>query len=247
MTAAAPSYGTTMDKPIIGILPQYDRRFDREVIQDDYINAVEGAGGITKLLHITEDEKEMDEQVAACDGFLIPGGRDIDPELYGVKTAPYSAPIQHHRDVYTLAMIRKIVAADKPLLGICYGMQAINVAYGGTLIQDIRIECPFINTPHDRKLGLSKESAIHDVNLEPGSPIAVLLDRMYTGAHGFHHQAIKKVGEGLTVMGRSADKLPEVIYDPAKRYVWGIMWHPETDYRYREDSQRIFRYFIEQC
>ncbi|MBR2990609.1 MAG: gamma-glutamyl-gamma-aminobutyrate hydrolase family protein [Solobacterium sp.] len=236
-----------MEKPVIGILPQFDRRFDREFIGDDYIVAVEGAGGQVKLLHITEDEAEMDAQIAECDGFLIPGGRDIDPVLYGAKVAPYSAPIQHFRDVYTLAMINRIRKADKPLLGICYGMQAINVAYGGTLIQDIRIECPFINTPHDRKLGLSKESAIHDVTLVEGLPLQTLLDLPYTGAHGFHHQAIKTVGEGLAVMGRSADKLVEAFYDPEKTFIWGVMWHPESDYTYRRDSQLVFNNFIDHC
>jgi len=239
--------GYSMDRPIIGILPQYDRRFDKEFIGDDYVKAVEESGGQVKLLHITEDDAEMDAQVAACNGFLIPGGRDIHPELYGAAYAPYTAPVQRFRDVYTLAMIGKIRAADKPLLGICYGLQAINVAYGGTLIQDIRIECPFINTPHDRKLGLSKESAIHDVTLVPGSPIHNVIERDYTGAHGFHHQAIKTVGEGLTVMGRSADRLVEAVYDPERKYVWGVMWHPESDFGYREDSKRVFRYFIEQC
>ena len=236
-----------MDRPIIGILPQFDRRFDKEYIGEEYVQAVEESGGQVKLLHITEDEAEMDEQVTQCDGFLIPGGRDIDPRLYGAEYAPYTAPVQRFRDVYTLAMVHRIREADKPLLGICYGMQAINVAYGGTLIQDIRIECPFINTPHDRKLGLSKESAIHDVTLEKGSPIHTLIERDYTGAHGFHHQAIKDVGEGLTVMGRSADELVEAFYDPGKRYLWGVMWHPESDFAYREDSQRVFRYFIEKC
>ena len=175
---------------------------------------------------------------ADCDGLLLPGGGDLDPALYG--QLPHSCcEIDPQRDQAELALCRRFLALGKPVLGICRGMQVLNVALGGTLLQHV--------DGHSRQLG---QDGFHEVRNQPDSFTDLLYGRHFT-VNTAHHQAVDQLGYGLLPVQWAPDGVVEGI---AHRSLpaWGVQWHPERleeGGRARDtvDGQRLFTFFIDQC
>jgi putative glutamine amidotransferase len=222
------------DRPAIGICTALERAqwgmWDRPatLLPYDYIASIQDAGGLALMIPPDPQLVENpDEALDRIDGLILAGGADIDPETYGAEYDPKTRNAVPERDRSEIALAKAAIERDMPLLGICRGMQVINVALGGTLIQDVP---GLVGHDDHRPTPGSFENSDHDVRLEPGSLAARAAGEELHGAKSHHHQAVDRLGEGLTVTGRSTlDDLPETIELPACRFVLGVQWHPEAD------------------
>ena len=194
-----------------------------------YIEAVQRAGGRPVLLPPDQEDAEDPAGVLGLlDALVVTGGAgDLDPTLYGDERHPETGPVQEKRDAYELALVRGALERGMPILGICRGMQILNVAYGGTIEQHL----PDV-LGHEEHRHTPGTFADHEVRLAPDSLAARAAGMDRTPVKSHHHQGIKTVGDGLTVTGRDAeDDSVEAIEDPSCSFVLGVLWHPEEDER----------------
>lgn len=224
-------------KSIIGILPMINGENQSYIVQN-YINAIEYAGGTAILLPYTENEESIAQFAKMCDGFIFAGGPDIEPWRYGEEKLDVCESTVPPRDSIELLAFPKIFATGKPTLGICRGLQMLNVALGGTLYQDIPAQ--YNSSIIHRN---PEEPPIHSINIVKDSPLYEHFNSDKATVNSYHHQAIKKLGDGLEVMARADDGIIEAAYMPKRRFFWMLQWHPE---RNMNDilSQIIFREFI---
>ncbi|MGI8909001.1 MAG: gamma-glutamyl-gamma-aminobutyrate hydrolase family protein [Rubrobacteraceae bacterium] len=195
-----------------------------------YVRAVQRAGGRAILLSPDpEDAKNPDVVLDLLDALIVTGGAgDLDPALYGQEPHPETGPVQEERDAYELALVRAAVERRMPILGICRGMQIINVAYGGGIEQHL----PDV-LGHERHRHTAGVFADHEVGLKPDSLAARSAGSKRTLARSHHHQGVREIGDGLSVTGRTDDGAVEAIEDPSCPFVLGVLWHPEEDEKSR--------------
>jgi putative glutamine amidotransferase len=199
-----------------------------------YITAIQRAGGMAVMIPPDPElERDPDQILDLIDGLILAGGSDIDPANYGAERHPKTHDTVPERDASELALARRAWERDLPVLGICRGMQLINIALGGTLRQHLPDEVG--HEEHRPVLG-SFDGADHDVRLTAGSLAARAAGEHVHVTKSHHHQGISVLGEGLEVTGHSTlDDLPEAVEAPSRRFVLGVQWHPEAD----ESSQVI--------
>jgi putative glutamine amidotransferase len=174
---------------------------------------------------------DPDEALDLVDGLMLAGGADIDPATYGAESHPATIGSVPERDAFEVALVRRALERDLPLLGICRGMQVMNVACGGTLHQ--HLPELFDHEDHRRVLG-SFDGADHDVRLAPGSLAARAVGEQRHVAKSHHHQGVDRLGDGLVVTGwADMDELPEALEAGRSRFALGVQWHPEADERSR--------------
>jgi putative glutamine amidotransferase len=190
-----------------------------------YTNAIQDAGGVALLLP-PDDEASQNpaELLDRLDALMLAGGRDVDPLSYGARPDPNTGEPSPERDRFELALVTAALDRDMPVLGVCRGMQMLNVACGGTLLQHLEGE---LLARHRHTPGVFSD---HDVALEPGSLAARAAGAERVAVRSHHHQAVAELGEGLIVTGRSPeDDLVEAVELPGKRFALGVLWHPEED------------------
>jgi len=230
-------------KPIIGISSSIDDDGTVTMLCP-YGSSIEKAGGIPILLPYVEDCSVLEKYVEMCDGFLFSGGFDIAPSRYGEATKETCGKLQPMRDKLEFTIFEKIIKTDKPIMGICRGFQFINVALGGTLIQDIPSEAPSeINHTQTEP----RFTPSHEVRVLADTPLYSLVGKDRMVANSFHHQAIKTLGRGLKVMAMADDGIVEAIYSTGERYIRAYQWHPERLYKINEDNLTLFSDFIRAC
>jgi putative glutamine amidotransferase len=226
-------------RPVIGICTAVARAnwgvwAEREAVllATTYIGAIQRAGGLAVMIPPDGGfEDDPDQMLDLLDGLILAGGNDIDPACYGAERHPETGITLPDRDRSELALARRAIERDMPVLGICRGMQLINVAFGGTLRQHLPDELG--HEEHRRTPG-SFDGSDHDVRLTPGSLAARAAGEELHGTKSHHHQGVGIVGEGLEVTGISVlDDLPEALEAPDRRFVLGVQWHPEADERSR--------------
>jgi putative glutamine amidotransferase len=223
-----------MSRPVIGICTALERArwglWDQEAVllARSYVEAVQQAGALAVMLPPDERLLERPEEALdLLDGLVLAGGADIDPLGYGQESHPQTSDTVPERDNFEIALVRAAIERDLPVLGICRGMQLINVAYGGTLLQHLPER--FGHHEHLRVPG-TFDGADHDVELIEGSLAARAAGETHHATKSHHHQGVDRLGEGLRVTGCSAmDGLPEAIEMPGRRFVLGVQWHPEAD------------------
>jgi putative glutamine amidotransferase len=223
-----------MDRPVIGLCTALERArwsvWDQQafLLPRSYIDAVQRAGGVAVML--PPDERvieDPDSLLDLLDGLILAGGADIDPESYGSERHAETLGTVPERDSFEIALTRRAFERDLPLLGICRGMQLMNVARGGTLLQHLPESHG--HHAHRRNPG-SFDGADHDVRLHEGSLAARAAGETTHGTKSHHHQGVDRLGEGLEVTGWSTlDELPEAIEVPGSRFALGVQWHPEAD------------------
>ena len=223
-------------RPAIGVCtPVSDASFGvwnqrAAVLPAGYVDAISRAGGLALLAAPDPDvTANPDELLDRLDALVLSGGNDIDPAAYGAEPHPETRGIVPERDAFEIALTRRAVELDMPVLGICRGMQILNVAFGGTLHQHLP---DVFGHEHHRRVAGSFENADHDVHLERGSLAAQAAGELVHITKSHHHQGVDAIGEGLVVTGVSnLDDLVEAIEMPEHRFVLGVQWHPEADER----------------
>jgi putative glutamine amidotransferase len=221
-------------RPVIGICTAVERArwsvWDQDafLLARSYVRAIQDAGGLVLMIPPdTRLEDDPDEVLDVLDGLIVAGGADIDPSSYGAERHAETKHTVPERDAFEIALARRAMDRDIPLLGICRGMQLMNVARGGTLEQHL----PESHGHHDHRRALgSFDDADHDVRLADGSIAHRAAGEDVHATKSHHHQGIGEVGDGLEVTGWAVmDDLPEVLEDPALRFAVGVQWHPEAD------------------
>jgi len=221
-------------RPVIGICAAIEQArwtvWDQQAVllSRAYMDAIQQAGGLA--LMIPPDPalvRDPDELLDLLDGLILAGGADIDPGAYDAEAHPETKGTSPERDSFEVALARRALKRDIPLLGICRGMQLMNVAQGGTLAQHLPDDLG--HEDHRRHPG-SFDDADHDVRLKDGSLAAQAAGEEHHATKSHHHQGIAVLGEGLQATGWSAlDELPEAIEAPGHRFALGVQWHPEAD------------------
>lgn len=235
-----------MKKPIIGLTPQYDYERNRVWIGPNYLNAIRRAGGVPLLLPLQADKEELSVAANLCDGFLFTGGPDIDPFRFGEETIRQGGVVVPERDKMEEDLFDIVLQTGKPVLGICRGIQILNVFLGGTIYQDIPAQFPSdLSIAHSQLSGNSVLS--HSVLVKEDTLLSEILKKDYIKVNSFHHQAVRDVAPVLKVAGVSQDSLIEALYLPEHRFFLGVQWHPEHLYDTNEDALFIFKAFIAAC
>src|SRR3954452_7175942 len=194
----------------------------------EYADAVQRAGGIAVILPPDPRAADHpDELLDLLDGLILAGGADVDPAAYGQEPHPATVNTNPERDDFEITLAQAAIARDLPFLGICRGMQVLNVARGGTLLQ--HLPDSHGHEDHRRSPG-SFDGADHQVRLQAGSLAARAAGEESHRTLSHHHQGVDRIGDGLVVTGHSElDDLPEAVELPGNRFVLGVQWHPEVD------------------
>jgi putative glutamine amidotransferase len=234
------SGSSSASRPLVGITTYLTParwsywELEAALLPIEYVRAVERAGG--RALLVPPSYEGVEETLDALDGLIFSGGSDLGPELYGQKPHPETSGVVADRDRAELALLEAALARDMPVLAVCRGSQVLNVARGGDLVQHL----PDVvgDEKHKHTPGTFAD---HDVTLEQGSRLAALLgERLPVKSH--HHQGVGRVGQGLRVAAHAEDGTIEAVEDPSRRFVLGVLWHPEAD----EDA-RLFEELVREA
>ena len=212
-------------RPVIGITT--DIEGNRLKLSRDYAEAVEKAGACPVLLAPSRNVADIALRI---DGILISGGSDLHPSYYTEDVNYEIKIVERDRSGFEFAIIHEIIKLKKPVLGICYGMQLINVAFGGSLYQDIKQQVP---------AAIGHREGWHTIKIDDNK----LIDRGEFKVNSSHHQAVKVIGQRLNAIAFSADGIVEAVYSEDYPFLLGVQWHPE---RMKDSlSEKIFRSFVE--
>lgn len=229
-------------KPLIGITARHENNTPNLVLRRAYVNSIVNAGGVPLLLPILPVDC-IDSLLTPLDGLVLTGGEDVNPLFYNELPDRCLGPVDHQRDVFELELTRRWLALGKPLLGICRGIQTLNVAAGGSLYQDLPSHLP--NAMRHGNNG-PRGNLSHEVLVEPGSLLSQLLEPQGSVlVNSIHHQAIKEVAEGFRVAAVAKDGVIEAIEAANGAPVLGVQWHPEELACPLQYS--LFRNFVKLC
>jgi len=237
-------------RPTIGVIAsRYPRAGGNSMLSgigEQYLLAVEAGGGIPLLIHLTRDAAVLQAHYQRCDGLLFAGGGDVDPAIFGQAPHPKLGTIEPLRDEVELALARRAIDDRKPVLGICRGIQLLNVALGGTLYQDIPSELPQASNHYASSQVLGRAHLAHSIALEPGSWLAARLGTDALPGNTFHHQALRDIAPGLHVTGRAPDGVVEAVEGAGPGFVIGVQCHPEDLWEHADPRwARLFAGFVE--
>ena len=235
-----------MKKPLIGVLPLYDKGKDSYWMLPGYMKGIEDAGGIPVMLPLTSDIEVILTLANTFDGFLFTGGHDLNPELYGEKRETICGELCDERDIMEILLFEQVRALDKPALGICRGLQLFNVVLGGTLYQDLPTQRR-TESKIEHKQEPPYTKPVHSVYIENGTPFYKILHTESLMVNSYHHQGIKKLSEHLLAVAKAEDGLIEAVIMPQKKFILAIQWHPEFSYKLDDYNFKIFLEFVRVC
>jgi len=208
-----------------------------------YVHAVGSAGGLPILIPMINDHKILTALLPRLDGLLLPGGIDLHPSSYGEEVHPLTEVADLELDAFEITLASWAFEQDIPVLGICRGMQLINIVLGGTLIQDISNQYPK-SIAHSHR-HLPRTHLAHHIIVEPGSRMETILGAREVRVNSLHHQAIKDAGKGVRITGHAPDGVPELIEVSGYRFVMAAQSHPEEIYSIEPAFKRLFSAFVQ--
>lgn len=233
-----------MKKKLIAVVPLWDDEKNSIWMLPGYMDALRDVGAIPVILPLHSNEEDVLAVFELCDGLLITGGHDVSPDLYGQKTDEHCDVTCEARDAMEIALYKAALKTDKAVLGICRGIQIINVLQGGTLYQDLPAEYES-SVEHNMKPPYTE--AAHDVDIMENTALAALLGVRRMGVNSCHHQAVKEIGNQLEVMAVSEDGIIEALRHTGQRFVWAVQWHPEFSFYVDSFSRKLFEAFVDGC
>ena len=237
-------------KPLIGVTPDFNAGDRKEwggreptyFLRARYVRAIEDLGGIPLVLPLVADLDARRRLLTHIDGLLLTGsGPDLAPELYGERQQYKFHVMSQRRATFELEMAQLARAADLPLLGICGGMQALNVAFGGSLYQDIGAQQ---SQPLQHRQSASATQLSHAVKIVPKSLLHRVVKTGRLRVNSSHHQSVKEVAPSLTASAVAPDGIIEAIESPSERFLLGVQWHPEFLFDRYEHRRLLFEAFL---
>ena len=239
-----------MGRPLIGVVGNllvaeggFSPGLERNYVNNDYVSAVERAGGIPVVLPVVRGQDIAEAQVSCVRGLVVPGGYDIDPLLYGEEPTRSLEYVYRDTDIFQLRSVKTALKLGMPVLAICKGMQLLNVACGGTLHQHIGdLQGVFVQHSQNRK----RHCPSHTVVAEGESLLSSLLGATFP-VNSYHHQAVRDLGRGLAVTSRAMDGVVESIEMEGVSFVVGVQWHPEMMLTGGDEMLPLFLRFVEEA
>jgi putative glutamine amidotransferase len=213
-----------------------------------YVDSVVAAGGAPLLIPLLEDEAVLRALYERLDGVLLAGGCDVDPRHYGEEPLPELGTVDALRDRVELLLARWAAQDNKPIFGICRGMQVLNVALGGSLYQDISTQIPTPLVHDDSYASENWQHMAHELSIAPDSAVAQLLGATPFAINSLHHQSLKTVAPGLRAVGWAPDGVIELVEGDGAGFLLGVQCHPEALQAAADPRwQTLFRHFVEHC
>jgi len=230
-------------RPLIGITERLNAE-DNFYLRRYYAEAVEAAGGLPIHVPLISNREYLAALCDRLDGLILSGSNsDLDPVFYGEEPHPKLGPVVPERDEVDLMLLELAEARALPVLGICFGMQSLNVARGGSLVQDIETQ---VVNPIKHEQGEVRDRPSHQIEIESNSLLAELAAGRTMRVNSSHHQAVKNIGRNLRAIATAADGVVEAVIDTrSDRFVLGVQWHPEIGWKRDRLSQAIFSKFVE--
>lgn len=223
---------------VVIAMPRMSTDPEPTVAQSKYIESLARAGAGMRWVELSDPEQAVQDALT-CDGLLLPGGGDMDPKFYGQERIPACGEPNLLRDAAEPLLLRAFLAADKPVLGICRGIQVMNAVLGGDLYQDIK---PFEHLPHN-----GHWAKVHTVTVRRGTLLSRILGQDTVLVNSQHHQAVDRVAPGFTLAALSEDGIVEAIEKPDARFCLGVQWHPEWLSDAGPAMQGLFDAFVNAC
>ncbi|MFZ1753127.1 MAG: gamma-glutamyl-gamma-aminobutyrate hydrolase family protein [Caldilineaceae bacterium] len=248
MLLTTPEGEVTAKRPLIGV-PMGRERSQRffglpmYIMNQTYVRELEKRGALPVLIPLNMSEATLRGTFERLDGLFLPGGEDIDPSNYGEERHDQLGPVDKERDRTELSLTRWAMEWGMPLLGICRGVQVINVACGGTLYQDLHSQAAELDKHDFYPPKYERFRVSHNVRIEPDSRLAQALGHVHE-VNSMHHQGIKRLGYGLRIVATAPDGLPEALECPALPFILGVQWHPEELAKTDPHSADIFTRFV---
>jgi putative glutamine amidotransferase len=236
-------------RPVIGIPCQADFRegSKRPIYGNNrtYVHAVEDAGGLPILIPMLRDLHNLEDLLPRLDGILFSGGIDMQPSLYGEQKLVQTDDFDPLLDEFEITVANWALQEDIPILGVCRGMQLLNVVLGGNLYQDIASQRA--DSLEHRRRDLPRTALTHAVSIEAGSLMEQVLGTNQVRINSLHHQAVKEPGKGVRISGRADDGIAELLEVPGHRFLLAIQGHPEEIYGQVEPFSKLFKAFVQAC
>lgn len=223
---------------VVIAMPRMSTDPEPTVAQSKYMESLARAGAGMRWVNLSDPEQAVQDALT-CDGLLLPGGGDMDPKFYGQERIPACGEPNLLRDAAEPLLLRAFLAADKPVLGICRGIQVMNAVLGGDLYQDIK---PFEHLPHN-----DHWAKVHTVTVRRGTLLSRILGQDTVLVNSQHHQAVDRVAPGFTLAALSEDGIVEAIEKPDARFCLGVQWHPEWLSDADPAMQSLFDAFVNAC
>ncbi len=223
---------------VVIAMPRMSTDPEPTVAQSKYMESLARAGAGMRWVELSDPEQAVQDALT-CDGLLLPGGGDMDPKFYGQARIPACGEPNLLRDAAEPLLLRAFLAADKPVLGICRGIQVMNAVLGGDLYQDIK---PFEHLPHN-----DHWAKVHTVAVRRGTLLSRILGQDTVLVNSQHHQAVDRVAPGFTLAALSEDGIVEAIEKPDARFCLGVQWHPEWLSDADPAMQGLFDAFVNTC
>lgn len=231
-------------KPIIALTPYFNIDKEEPYMRPAYIKAIRAAGGIPVILPLDLTEEDLTQLVGEFDGFLFTGGPDVHPFYFGEETQAHCGNVCLRRDTMEVALLKLVMAEQKPILGICRGVQLINIGLGGDIYQDIPSQF-HEDFPIAHTQPFYYDTPCHSVKVTPGTLLARISQSGSLRVNSMHHQAVRRVAAGLIASGHAPGGLVECIEKPDYPYLIGVQWHPEYLWEQDEAARRLFASFVE--
>jgi len=223
---------------VVIAMPRMSSDPEPTVAQSKYMESLARAGAGMRWVELNDPEQAVQDALT-CDGLLLPGGGDMDPKFYGQARIPACGEPNLLRDAAEPLLLRAFLAADKPVLGICRGIQVMNAVLGGDLYQDIK---PFEHLPHN-----GHWAKVHTVTVRRGTLLSRILGQDTVLVNSQHHQAVDRVAPGFTLAALSEDGIVEAIEKPDAGFCLGVQWHPEWLSDADPAMQGLFDAFVNAC
>lgn len=234
------------NKPMIGLTPSHDLTNDDISTRPTYLRAIKAAGGIPVVLPLEVSDDDLEQLVSVLDGFLFTGGPDVHPFHFGEQAQAFCGTVSASRDHQELKLLELIIKARKPLLGICRGIQVINIGLGGDIYQDIPSQFKEeFSIAHNQ--AFSYRLPAHHIEVVPETRLAEIAGTSVMEVNSMHHQAVRNVAPGLMASGYAPNGLVEAVEMPGYPFLMGVQWHPEYLWESDTAARRLFEVFVDAC